>query len=174
MCESGVLSIQRHGSKSLRYRKSTVFWVISPQVLAFFDSAAFREMLKECCPAVATLTAEELLQRYRAEAEVAELAHVTRWMGWDLLERRIVFHRDHTDSCRAKHHQHPLYHFSFSLSKCDERSWKKCDSKALPAETIPGTVFSDVTTKEARSAKQLEGIETSSPLQVETVDLVDG
>ncbi|CAK9062594.1 unnamed protein product [Durusdinium trenchii] len=47
----------------------------TPQVLSFFDSVGFREMLKGCCTEVANLTAEELLQRYRAEAQVAELAH---------------------------------------------------------------------------------------------------
>lgn len=48
------------------------------QVLSFFDSVGFREMLKGCCTEVANLTAEELLQRYRAEAQVAELAHAAR------------------------------------------------------------------------------------------------
>ncbi|CAK9070831.1 unnamed protein product [Durusdinium trenchii] len=47
----------------------------TPQVLAFFDGTLFREMLKDCCPAVAHLPASELLKRYRAEAQVAELAH---------------------------------------------------------------------------------------------------
>ena len=45
------------------------------QVLAFFDSIGFRSMLKDCCPRLAALAAEEILQRYRHEAQVAELAH---------------------------------------------------------------------------------------------------
>ena len=47
----------------------------TPSVLAFFDSTPFRQMLKDCCPEVADLPADELLQSYRAEAQVAELAH---------------------------------------------------------------------------------------------------
>ena len=44
-------------------------------VLDFFDSTSFREMLHDCCPNVALLSSQELLERYRAEAAVAELAH---------------------------------------------------------------------------------------------------
>jgi len=47
----------------------------TPMVLAYFDSEPFRAMLKDCCPSIADVTSEELLRRYRAEAQVAELAH---------------------------------------------------------------------------------------------------
>jgi hypothetical protein len=47
----------------------------TPEVLAFFSSDAFRSALQECCPEAAQLTSEELLNRFRAEVQVAELAH---------------------------------------------------------------------------------------------------
>ena len=43
--------------------------------MAFFDSPDFRAMLQECCPTLAALPAEAVLQRYRLEAQTAELAH---------------------------------------------------------------------------------------------------
>lgn len=58
-----------------RARAKVASAAATPSVLAFFDSAPFRQMLKACCSAVADLPADELLQRYRAEAQVAELAH---------------------------------------------------------------------------------------------------
>eukprot|EP00966_Prymnesium_polylepis_P101365 2347698-Prymnesium_polylepis.1 len=47
----------------------------TPQVLSLFGSPAFQTALAACCPEVAGLSASELLDRYRAEARVAELAH---------------------------------------------------------------------------------------------------
>ncbi|CAE7612124.1 unnamed protein product [Symbiodinium natans] len=47
----------------------------TPKVLEFFDSAEFRRVLKDCCADVAELPSQELLRRYRAEAQVAELSH---------------------------------------------------------------------------------------------------
>lgn len=47
----------------------------TPEVLAFFASDAFRSALQECCPEAAQLPSEELLNRFRAEVQVAELAH---------------------------------------------------------------------------------------------------
>jgi len=58
-----------------RARAKVASAAATPSVLAFFDSTPFRQMLKDCCSAVADLPADELLQRYRAEAQVAELAH---------------------------------------------------------------------------------------------------
>ena len=46
-----------------------------PQVLSFLDSSGFRAVLRDCCPQIQALPAEELLRRYRNEARVAELAH---------------------------------------------------------------------------------------------------
>ena len=45
------------------------------QVLSFLDSSGFRAVLRDCCPEIQALPAEELLRRYRNEAQVAELAH---------------------------------------------------------------------------------------------------
>lgn len=47
----------------------------TPQVLAFFDSQEFREAMKACCPSVASMTSQAILDKYRAEARAAELAH---------------------------------------------------------------------------------------------------
>ncbi|CAE6913870.1 unnamed protein product [Symbiodinium sp. CCMP2456] len=47
----------------------------TPKVLEFFSSPEFRGVLHECCPDVAALPSQELLERFRAEARVAELAH---------------------------------------------------------------------------------------------------
>jgi len=47
----------------------------TPKLLAFFSSDAFRSALQECCPDVAQLPSKELLNRFRAEVQVAELAH---------------------------------------------------------------------------------------------------
>ena len=49
-----------------------------PQVLSFLDSSGFRAVLRDCCPQIQALPAEELLRRYRNEARVAELAHAAR------------------------------------------------------------------------------------------------
>lgn len=46
----------------------------TPTVLDFFNSDGFRSVLRKCCP-VAELSSVELLQRYRAEARAAEIAH---------------------------------------------------------------------------------------------------
>eukprot|EP00931_Biecheleriopsis_adriatica_P094602 TRINITY_DN6822_c0_g2_i1.p1 TRINITY_DN6822_c0_g2~~TRINITY_DN6822_c0_g2_i1.p1 ORF type:complete len:499 (-),score=60.01 TRINITY_DN6822_c0_g2_i1:91-1551(-) len=45
------------------------------QVLELFDSEVFRAGLWKCCPTVAGLPSKELLQLYREEVRVAELAH---------------------------------------------------------------------------------------------------
>jgi len=47
----------------------------TPKVLEFFDSTEFRRVLQGCCPDVAGLKSTELLRRYRAEAQIAELSH---------------------------------------------------------------------------------------------------
>ena len=47
----------------------------TPTVLDFFNSDGFRSVLRKCCPIVAELPSVELLQRYRAEARAAEIAH---------------------------------------------------------------------------------------------------
>lgn len=61
--------------QGIRARAKDASLAATPQVLAYFNSQPFRGMLKDCCPKIADLPAEELLRRYRAEAQVAELAH---------------------------------------------------------------------------------------------------
>lgn len=45
------------------------------EVLAFFGSSEFKAAMEECCPLAAALSPQELLETFRAEAQVAELAH---------------------------------------------------------------------------------------------------
>mmetsp|Transcript_41253 Transcript_41253/g.94931 ORF Transcript_41253/g.94931 Transcript_41253/m.94931 type:complete len:476 (-) Transcript_41253:41-1468(-) len=45
------------------------------EVLEFFDRADFRAGLEECCSSIAKLPAAEILERFRDEVRVAELAH---------------------------------------------------------------------------------------------------
>jgi len=45
------------------------------QLLALFDDDEFRSMLNSCCPDIASISADILLDRLRAEYRVAELAH---------------------------------------------------------------------------------------------------
>jgi len=47
----------------------------TPKVLALFDAASFRAGLLKCCPKSAHLPATQLLEQFRAEVRVAELAH---------------------------------------------------------------------------------------------------
>ena len=48
----------------------------TPIVLTFFQSAEFRELLQQCCPEAASISAEELLERYRAELRSSEISHM--------------------------------------------------------------------------------------------------
>lgn len=47
----------------------------SAEVLTFFGSAEFRSAMADCCPLAAALSPQELLEAFRAEVQVAELAH---------------------------------------------------------------------------------------------------
>lgn len=47
----------------------------TPSVLRLFDQPDFRVALQECCPSLATWSSMELLQRFREEVDVAEVAH---------------------------------------------------------------------------------------------------
>ena len=54
-------------------------------MLSFLDSSGFRAVLRDCCPEIQALPAEELLRRYRKEAQAAELAHAaSRNLGDDV------------------------------------------------------------------------------------------
>jgi hypothetical protein len=44
-------------------------------VLTFFGSLEFKAAMEECCPLVAALSPQELLEAFRAETQVVELAH---------------------------------------------------------------------------------------------------
>ena len=46
-----------------------------PKLVAFFGTAEVRHLLERCCPAVANLSSEALVERFRNEVRVAELAH---------------------------------------------------------------------------------------------------
>jgi len=47
----------------------------TPQVLAFFDSSEFRVAMNDCCPKVAEMSSQEILDWYNSEAMISELAH---------------------------------------------------------------------------------------------------
>lgn len=47
----------------------------TPEVLKFFDSQEFRSAISDCCPEAAAMTSTDLLDRFREEAQVSELAH---------------------------------------------------------------------------------------------------
>ena len=47
----------------------------TPKLLALLETPDVRTALRQCCSAVADLTATELLERLRAELRAAELAH---------------------------------------------------------------------------------------------------
>ncbi|CAJ1350175.1 unnamed protein product, partial [Effrenium voratum] len=69
--------------------------VATPKVLAFFDSAEFRAELQSCCPEAARQSSAELLRRYRAAAQVAELSHalpahaLADWPFTDITEKQV-------------------------------------------------------------------------------------
>jgi hypothetical protein len=60
-------------TKSLQARAASE--AATPEVVAFFESKEFRAAIKECCADLLAHSGKEILERFRAEARVAELAH---------------------------------------------------------------------------------------------------
>eukprot|EP00928_Gymnodinium_smaydae_P040331 TRINITY_DN27361_c0_g1_i3.p1 TRINITY_DN27361_c0_g1~~TRINITY_DN27361_c0_g1_i3.p1 ORF type:complete len:499 (-),score=80.16 TRINITY_DN27361_c0_g1_i3:207-1703(-) len=47
----------------------------TPEVLAFFASKGFRDGIKDCCPELLSLSAEQMLARFRQEVQATEIVH---------------------------------------------------------------------------------------------------
>lgn len=60
------------------------------KVLAFFDSAEFRDGLKICCPEAAQMTSKDLLEHLRKEIQISELAHSFPIMSGDTWAQDIT------------------------------------------------------------------------------------
>lgn len=55
----------------------------TPHVLDFFASESFRSAIRACCPDAAQMSPQELLNRFRSEVQVTELAHAFRAVAED-------------------------------------------------------------------------------------------
>ena len=86
-------SAQRQTYATKRAFASQASTAATPQVLAFLDLKEVRSMLDECCPQVASRSANALLELWRAELRSTEVAHnfpvnssITADMNLELLE----------------------------------------------------------------------------------------
>mmetsp|Transcript_75832 Transcript_75832/g.158087 ORF Transcript_75832/g.158087 Transcript_75832/m.158087 type:complete len:487 (-) Transcript_75832:281-1741(-) len=61
--------------KAKREEAAELSAAATPEVLEFFSSTDFREAIKDCCPEAYEMDSKDLLEWFRAETRVAELAH---------------------------------------------------------------------------------------------------